>query len=101
MLRARRGTAVSFPAAALDHEIVTALYVDEAGLLWLGTQGHGLQLLDGEQVRGFTSKDGLYDDDIFGLVLDHEQRYGWPAAKACSSSPGASCGTLPPGGSLA
>ncbi len=81
LFQCRAGRMAPYPAAALDREIITALYADDAGLLWMGTQGHGLQLLDGERLVAFTTKVGLYDDDIFGMVLDHDQRLWMACSK--------------------
>ena len=41
-------------------------------LLWTGTMGGGLALLrDGDAIR-ITSREGLYDDDIFGITADNQ-----------------------------
>src|SRR5208283_5297551 len=46
------------------------LFTDSSGLLWAGTVGGGLGLLrDGKIIR-FTARDGLYDDDIYGITAD-------------------------------
>ncbi|HVC97596.1 MAG TPA: two-component regulator propeller domain-containing protein [Pirellulales bacterium] len=53
---------------------VDAFYQDADGLLWIGTRGGGLRLIDGERTFRFNVKDGLYDDEIFGIVADKEDR---------------------------
>lgn len=53
---------------------VDAFYQDRDGLLWTAVSGSGLGLLDGDKWFSFTVKDGLYDDDIFGIVADEEGR---------------------------
>lgn len=53
---------------------VDAFYQDQDGLLWTAVPGSGLGLLDGEKWFSFTVKDGLYDDDVFGIVADDEGR---------------------------
>jgi signal transduction histidine kinase/ligand-binding sensor domain-containing protein len=53
---------------------VDAFYADQDSLLWMGTQGGGLVMLDGTATRRFTVKDGLYDDEVFGIVGDDEDR---------------------------
>ncbi len=47
------------------------LYAD-GDLLWTGTVGGGLALLRNGQVMHFTSRDGLYDDDIYGITSDNQ-----------------------------
>ncbi len=51
---------------------VDAIYRDEDGLLWLGTNGQGLQVLDdrGAQLKTstFRVRDGLFDGEIYGIV---------------------------------
>jgi signal transduction histidine kinase len=53
---------------------VDAFFRDAEGLLWIGTRGDGLWLFDGERRFQFTVKDGLYDDEIFGIVADDDGR---------------------------
>ena len=35
-----------FEAGSLSYDMVTSLYLDDAGLLWVGTSGHGINILD-------------------------------------------------------
>jgi signal transduction histidine kinase/ligand-binding sensor domain-containing protein len=49
---------------------VDAFYEDPDGLLWIGSRGGGLHMLDGNKTFRFSIRDGLYDDDIFGIVPD-------------------------------
>lgn len=51
-----------------------AFYHDQDGLLWTAVPGSGLGLLDGDKWFSFSVKDGLYDDDICGIVADNENR---------------------------
>lgn len=53
---------------------VNAFYKDQDGLLWMGTRGSGMALLTGEKLSHFTVKDGLFDDEVFGIVADNEDR---------------------------
>jgi ligand-binding sensor domain-containing protein/signal transduction histidine kinase len=59
-----------FSHRGLDSQDIDAFYNDADGLLWIGTRGSGLLLLDGDKAFRFTVKDGLYDDDIFGIIAD-------------------------------
>lgn len=47
---------------------IDALCQDSDGLLWIGSRGGGLRMLDGEKTHSVTVRDGLYDDDIYGIV---------------------------------
>jgi ligand-binding sensor domain-containing protein/two-component sensor histidine kinase len=60
---------------------VDALYTDRDGLLWMGTLGGGLRLLKDGKVFTFWMKDGLFDDDIYGIAGDDRDRL-W---MACSN----------------
>ncbi len=62
---------------------VNAFCRDADGLLWLGTRGHGLCLVDDDRHDHFTSKDGLYDDEIFGIVADDHDRLWLACSKGC------------------
>jgi signal transduction histidine kinase/ligand-binding sensor domain-containing protein len=62
---------ISAPSSAspmLRHAV--ALYEDHEGLLWIGTQGYGLTLVDGDRVVTFSVVDGLFDDVIYGIAED-------------------------------
>jgi signal transduction histidine kinase/ligand-binding sensor domain-containing protein len=50
--------------------VVDAFYEDPDGLLWIGSQGGGLLVIDGGKTFRYTIHDGLYDDDIYGIVAD-------------------------------
>ncbi|HLJ11233.1 MAG TPA: two-component regulator propeller domain-containing protein [Planctomycetaceae bacterium] len=53
---------------------VSAFFQDAEGLLWMGTQGNGLAMIEDGKIHRFTVKDGLYDDDLFGIVADDLDR---------------------------
>ncbi|HEY2587767.1 MAG TPA: two-component regulator propeller domain-containing protein, partial [Tepidisphaeraceae bacterium] len=50
--------------------VVDAFYEDPDGLLWIGSRGGGLHVLDGDKTFRYSIRDGLYDDDIYGIVGD-------------------------------
>lgn len=63
-----------YPAEGPTTRGVDALYEDSQGTLWMGTHGDGLRMLDGDRTIQFTTRDGLHDDDIFGIVEDDQDR---------------------------
>jgi signal transduction histidine kinase/ligand-binding sensor domain-containing protein len=74
-----------------SHDVV-ALYCDAEGLLWLGSRGGGLMLVDlagrrlGKNgVFRYSLRDGLYDDDIFGIVADNDDRLWMACSKGIFS----------------
>jgi signal transduction histidine kinase/ligand-binding sensor domain-containing protein len=58
-----------------------AFYCDAEGRVWLGTRDDGLWLLDGAKTIHYTVKDGLHDDDIFGIVADDQDRLWMACSK--------------------
>ena len=63
---------------SLGADFVFALYEDTKGNFWVGTDGGGLNLMD--RVTGtftsYTSRDGLADDVVAGIIED-DQGYLW------------------------
>ncbi|WP_425616941.1 two-component regulator propeller domain-containing protein [Anatilimnocola sp. NA78] len=53
---------------------IHSLYLDEQNRLWAAIRGGGLGLIDGDRQVRFSVKDGLYDDDIFGIATDDKGR---------------------------
>lgn len=47
---------------------------DRDGLLWVGLNGAGLRLIDGDKVTAYFTRDGLYDAELYGLSLDDQDR---------------------------
>ncbi len=58
---------------SLHHNNVRSLCLDQKGVLWIGTNGGGLNRYNKEQdnFTHFTIEDGLADDQIYSLVCDH------------------------------
>ena len=53
---------------------INAIYTDPAGVVWMGMNGPGLAILrDGKLIR-IRVKDGLFDGEIYGFVLDAQDR---------------------------
>jgi signal transduction histidine kinase/ligand-binding sensor domain-containing protein len=60
-----------------------AFFTDRDGLLWIGATGGngGLRLLNGQKITNFTTSDGLFDDDIYGIVADDQDRLWMACSK--------------------
>jgi signal transduction histidine kinase/ligand-binding sensor domain-containing protein len=63
-----------FPLDGQPSLAVDALYFDREKVLWMGTQGNGLVKVENGLARRFTVKDGLYDDEVFGIIADEDDR---------------------------
>ncbi len=61
---------------SLSHNYVAPLWVDRHGTLWVGTQGGGLNRFDRDtgQFTHFTTKDGLPDNQVRGILEDNQGR---------------------------
>ncbi len=70
-------------ASSLRH--VDALYEDADGLLWVGTLGDGLRLIDHGTVHSYSVLDGLFDDAIYGIVGDDHDRLWMACSKGIFS----------------
>jgi ligand-binding sensor domain-containing protein/two-component sensor histidine kinase len=62
-----------------------AIYRDSEGLVWVGTLGQGLRLIDGDRTYSFTVLDGLFDDVIYGIVDDGQGRLWLACSKGIFS----------------
>jgi ligand-binding sensor domain-containing protein/two-component sensor histidine kinase len=90
LFAATEGGGLEVYAPGKPHEIlpnavpardVDALYTDRDGLVWMGTLGGGLRLLKDGKIFTFWMRDGLFDDDIYGIAGDDRDRL-W---MACSN----------------
>lgn len=69
-------------ADGLPSDLVRALHVDDAGMLWVGTEGRGLARLDpaawsgsgqpsgGRRMATLSKRHGLYDESIHEILAD-------------------------------
>jgi ligand-binding sensor domain-containing protein/anti-sigma regulatory factor (Ser/Thr protein kinase) len=62
-----------------------AVYEDGDGLLWIGTLGEGLRLVDGGRSFSFSVRDGLFDDVIYGIAADDHGRLWMACSKGIFS----------------
>jgi signal transduction histidine kinase/ligand-binding sensor domain-containing protein len=61
------------------------LFEDDDGLLWVGTLGDGLRLLQNDRIVTFSVQDGLFDDTIYGLTADDRGRLWMACSKGIFS----------------
>ena len=63
-------------ASTLSNDYVFAIHQDSYGILWIGTWGGGLNRFDvpNETFRAFTTKDGLPNNSIYGILEDEHGR---------------------------
>jgi len=66
---------------------VNTLYRDADGILWMGLNGGGLRMLDGSQISGFLTRDGLFDGEIYGIVRDDQDRLWMACSRGVFSVP--------------
>ncbi len=64
---------------------VDALYSGPDGLMWIGTEGSGLRLLDHGKITSFPVRDGLFDNEIYGIVRDDQDRLWMTCSKGLFS----------------
>ncbi len=69
------------PEETSSLEQADALYRDRQGLIWVGTIGRGLRLMDGERTTNFSVLDGLFDDVIYGIAEDDQGRLWMACSK--------------------
>ena len=60
-------------------------YTDADGLVWIGTIGNGLLLVDHGKVSVYSMGNGLYDNEIFGIVGDSQDRLWFTCTKGLYS----------------
>jgi signal transduction histidine kinase len=58
-----------------------AVYEEQDGLIWVGTLGDGLRLVDKGRTFTFSIADGLFDDVIYGIAADDHGRLWMACSK--------------------
>jgi ligand-binding sensor domain-containing protein/two-component sensor histidine kinase len=64
---------------------VDTVYTDPDGLVWMGTFGSGLRLLKAGKAFSFFMRDGLFDNEIYGIVPDGQNRLWMASSKGIFS----------------
>jgi ligand-binding sensor domain-containing protein/signal transduction histidine kinase len=73
------------PGPTLAIRDADTFYRDPKGRVWIGGIGSGLHLLDGGKQVDFSMKDGLFDDEIYGIVADRQDRLWLASSKGIFS----------------
>jgi ligand-binding sensor domain-containing protein/signal transduction histidine kinase len=77
------------PGAALAIRDADTLYRDRDGRVWIGGIGSGLHLMSASEGAGkqvdLTVKDGLFDDEIYGIAADDRDRLWLASSKGVFS----------------
>jgi signal transduction histidine kinase/ligand-binding sensor domain-containing protein len=60
---------------------VDALYEDPEGSLWMGTLGSGLLLWREGKLFRYAVRDGLFDDEVYGIARDAQDRLWMACSK--------------------
>jgi signal transduction histidine kinase/ligand-binding sensor domain-containing protein len=76
---------IAVPDGSPELTQADALYRDREGLLWVGTLGRGLRLIDGDKTFSFSVLDGLFDDVIYGITEDDQGRLWMACSKGIFS----------------
>ncbi|HWB00292.1 MAG TPA: two-component regulator propeller domain-containing protein [Pirellulales bacterium] len=81
LLRQTEGKLTVLIPAASGARNISSFFDDPDGTLWVGTRGDGLKAFHDDKTFTYTVSDGLYDDDIFGLVGDDHDRLWMACSK--------------------
>ena len=73
------------PGPTLAIRDADTFYRDPQGRVWIGGIGSGLHLLDGGKQVDFSMQDGLFDDEIYGIVADRQDRLWLASSKGIFS----------------
>ncbi len=61
-------------SSRFSYKLVWAIYEDQAGALWFGTDGDGVKKFDGKQIQNFGGKEGLSCNNVLSIVQDNNQQ---------------------------
>lgn len=64
----------SSPGPRLRFQDVNSVYTDAEGVVWMGANGGGLGMWRNGKFSRFLMRDGLFDNEIYGLVPDGKDR---------------------------
>ncbi len=64
---------------------VDAIYSDPDRRMWIGTEGGGLRLFDEGRMTTFLIRDGMFDNEIYGITRDDQDRLWMACSKGLFS----------------
>jgi signal transduction histidine kinase len=59
---------------------VNAIYEDREGTLWIGTKGGGLNRYQGDKFTAYTSRQGLFSDEVYE-ILEDDSGFFWMSCR--------------------
>ncbi len=80
-----KGSLTEFAPGGTPVRDVDAFYQDREGLLWIGTLGGGMRLLKDGKLSTFYLRDGLFDNEIYGIIGDDQDRLWMACSKGIFS----------------
>jgi signal transduction histidine kinase/ligand-binding sensor domain-containing protein len=66
---------------------VDAFYRDRDGLMWMGMIGGGMRMVADGKISSFFMRDGLFDNEIYGIAADAQDRLWMACSKGIFSVP--------------
>jgi ligand-binding sensor domain-containing protein/signal transduction histidine kinase len=66
---------------------VDTFYRDRDGAVWMGTLGGGLRLIENGKISSFFMRDGLFDNEIYSIIEDSQDRLWMACSKGIYSVP--------------
>ncbi|HYE31208.1 MAG TPA: two-component regulator propeller domain-containing protein [Methylomirabilota bacterium] len=60
---------------------ILALHSDAQGVIWVGSRGHGVTRLHNGVVQRYTSREGLFNDEIFAILEDDHENLWMSCSK--------------------
>jgi ligand-binding sensor domain-containing protein/anti-sigma regulatory factor (Ser/Thr protein kinase) len=58
-----------------------AFFRDRTGAMWIGMTGNGLRLIEHGKISQFLMRDGLFDNEIYGIAADDQDRLWMACSK--------------------
>ena len=66
---------------------VDAFYLDHDGAMWMGMVGGGLRMIENGKISSIYMRDGLFDNEIYGIAADSQDRLWMACSKGIFSVP--------------
>lgn len=79
LVRLKDGRLTEYDTGVMSNLSVSAIREDAEGVLWVATDA-GLVRFEGEQATVFTTREGLFNDTLFQIIEDEDNRL-WMSSK--------------------